>query len=67
MPFSAELVIAPVEAVVSLEVAHPVDHHHHHHRHRRHHHLEVAHPVDQVEHREAQREQSSGNLVNSEK
>ena len=45
MPFSAELVIAPVEAVVSLE---------------------VAHPVDQVEHREAQREQSSGNLVNSE-
>ena len=45
MSFSTELVVVPMEAVVSLE---------------------VAHPVDQVEHREAQREQSSGNLVNSE-
>ena len=45
MPLSTELVVAPMEAVVCLEVAQPVDH---------------------VEHREAQREQSSGDLVNPE-
>ena len=45
MPLSTEFVVAPMEAVVRLEVAQPVDH---------------------VEHREAQREESSGDLVNSE-
>ena len=45
MPFPTELVIAPVEAVVRLEVAQPVNH---------------------VEYREAQGEESSGDLVNSE-
>ena len=46
MPFSTELVITPVEGVVRLEVADPVDH---------------------VEHSEAQREESSGDLVNPDK